>query len=76
MLLCFVVAGPQIVPVPFQKPQDVAVLPSVGQSQGLGQTGGGVYTSPLHPPTTTTRTALKPSTTALGNREGPSALFL
>lgn len=39
--MCFVVAGAQmgtqIVPVPFQKAQGVAVPVSVGQSQGPGQ---------------------------------------
>ena len=80
MLLCFVVAGPQmgiqIVPVPFQKPQRVAMPISVGQSQGLGQTEGGIRTGPLHPLTTTTKIALRLSTMALGNREGSSALSL
>lgn len=80
MLLCFVVAGPQmgvqIAPVPFQTPRHVAVPISVGQSQGLGQTGGGVSMGPLRPLTTTTKIALGLSATALGNRKGSSALSL
>lgn len=60
--MCFVVAGPQmgvqIAPVPFQTPRHVAVPVSMGQSQGLGQTGGGVSMGPLRPLTTTTKIAL------------------
>lgn len=71
-------AGPQLgmelVLVPFQKPQHGAVSGSGGHSQGLRQTAGGDCLGALHPLTTATKIALELSTTALGNREGSSAL--
>lgn len=77
--MCFVAAGPQmglqIVPVPFQTSQCVAVPVSVGQSQGLGQSGADC-TGPWHPLTTATNTGLGLSTTAPGNRKGSSARSL
>lgn len=80
MLLCFVFAGPQLgmelVLVPFQKPQHGALHGSVGHSQGSRQTVGGDCPGTLHPLTTTTKIALELSTTALGSREGSSALSL
>lgn len=80
MQLCLVFAGPQLgtelVLVPFQKPHHRAVSGSVGHSQGFRQTGGDDCPGTLHPLTTATKIALELSTTALGNREGSSALCL
>lgn len=74
--VCRPPAGHGACPCAFPKPQHVAICGSMEHSQGLRQTGGNDCLGTLHLLTTATKIALELSTTALGNREGYSALSL